>query len=117
MPTNEERREVATRLRNIVGYCSRDIIEKIQETCGCNTGLVWEDVMEFKNRLADFIEPEPERTCKLAKVHEWNDEWEPFGYECESCGEGLPSYYGSDRFGMVITPNYCPNCGAKVVEK
>lgn len=57
-----------------------------------------------------------ERTCELEKVHEWGDEWEPFGYVCKSCEEAMPRYYGSDRFGNVITPNYCPNCGAKVVE-
>lgn len=57
------------------------------------------------------------RTCKLAEVHDWDDEWEPFGYECESCGEGLPRCYGSDKFGMVTIPNYCPNCGAKVVKE
>lgn len=57
-----------------------------------------------------------ERTCSLEKVHDWDDEWEPFGYVCKSCEEALPSCYGSDSFGNVTTPNFCPNCGARVVE-
>lgn len=57
-----------------------------------------------------------ERTCSLEKVHDWDDEWEPFGYVCKSCEEALPRYYGSDSFGNVTTPNYCPNCGSKAVK-
>ena len=74
MPTNDERRKLAARLRNIIGYTSLDILETIQEACGCNAGLAWEDVMELKNRLADLIEPEPERTCM-----DVNEAWSDFG--------------------------------------
>lgn len=67
-------------------------------------------------RIGKLTRREPERMCELIKVHDWNDEWEPFGYECKSCGKALPRCYGSDKFGTVITPNYCPNCGAKIVK-
>ena len=114
MPTNEERCEVAAKLRNIVGYCSRDIIEKIQEACGCNTGLVWEDVMEFKNRLADFIEPEPKRICKIESFDNGLDE----DYDGSLYSYATPTYYLScGHEAYEYKPRYCPDCGAKVVEK
>ena len=108
MPTNDERREVAARLRNIVGYCSRDIIEKIQETCRCNTGLVWEDVMEFKNRLAELIESEPERTCTV-KPNEYTDSLNKDWQAKLSCGHEV--------LGKIEDISYCPKCGAKVTER
>ena len=51
----------------------------------------------------------PERTCRM----EYNEEWsgdELYPTECYNCSEC--HYMTSD--GM---PNYCPNCGAKVVEE
>ena len=111
MPTNEERREVAKKMRDIVGYSSRVIIEKIQETCGCNTGLVWEDVMEFKNRLADFIEPKPERICKIESFDNGLDE----DYDGSLYSYAPPTYYLScGHEAYYLKPNYCPDCGAKV---
>ena len=71
--------------------------------------------------LADLIEPEPERTChvKQAYFDDCSDldnlmEGIAFSPEdtvaciCDSCGVDW-------RYDRGIRPNYCPNCGAKVV--
>ena len=65
MPTNEERREVAARLRELDTsrlYDGMDEVCALEDACGCDVGQDWQD-MELKDRLAELIEPEPERTC------------------------------------------------------
>ena len=58
------------------------------------TGREWGAIVEWNARA--------ERTCEL-----YRDE---FGvWNCKACGEALDSWYDS------WAPNYCPNCGAKVV--
>ena len=55
-------------------------------------------------RLADLIEPEPERTC--------HDETEsPMSFLCGECGWFWND--PEDELGF----RYCPNCGARVVEE
>lgn len=110
MITNEERREVAARLRRFesdeVSSCS-EYLEKLDEIIGIN------GCEETGSRLADLIEPEhyynghvvevdgqryvPERFCKIIFKEE------RFGL-C-SCGQGI--------FSDMI---YCCRCGAKVPE-
>ena len=106
MPTDDERREVAARLRDIgekICYTSRDVLRAIQDACGCDVGQDWQD-MELKDRLAELIEPEPERTCE---VTEYND----YGPHAEDCT--IVFSCGHKTLGYI--PNYCPSCGAKVV--
>lgn len=84
MPTNEERHEVAARLRSLNDniYHVRKVYDAAGITILCNDqadyyqicnavcGYLPAEVMhpcdykEFHNRLADLIEPEPERTCR-----------------------------------------------------
>lgn len=107
MPSNEERREVASRIReaatdiDIDGYISIAIaiVDK-------GEGSTWE---EFALRLADLIDPEPERTCAMEYCDEWSgDELYPTeAYTCSICG-----YIELDG-----KTNYCSNCGAKVIEE
>ena len=110
MATNKERREVAARLRNY-----ENLRESFRESPICAfldamgvRYLDWEGVC---NRLADLIEPEPERTCK--NVY---DEMEmgacDNGFECSECGEMVEDCEG---YHVKGTWNYCPNCGAKVI--
>ena len=74
MPTNEERREVARKLR-----------ETSDEICyWCDTNPYWyvmkciygdvelHDDNELFYRLADLIEPEPERTCEWCQDEDGN---------------------------------------------
>ena len=100
--TIDERRDVAARLRDF---------ENLRPTfkdsvlCGfleaLDVGyLDWESVC---NSLADLIEPEPERTCRVLKEMVDLDGERMTSYTCCFCQPG----WGN---------NYCPNCGAKVVD-
>lgn len=99
MPTNEERREVARKLRGekcgFAGWVGSVYIalEVDGETAGC-------DMLDL---LADLIEPEPERTCE-------NESSKPGIFTCSYCGA---DFYDAEISGDW---NYCPNCGAKVIE-
>ena len=115
MITNEERKQVAARLREDADlYTFAEIFD-----------FSWTDESDWRWRdvaakIADYVEPEPERTCKP------HGEWERTSQlqECRrvlcDCGHEL----GMDmRRGFPIKigdlcelPNFCPNCGAKVVE-
>lgn len=68
--------------------------------------------------LADLIEPEPERTCRMVSAFD-TDELEgiqenisfspedTLAYRCEGCGFDF-------RYERGLYPSYCPNCGARV---
>ena len=111
MPTNDERREVAAKLRNITDWeCDMCFIEEILAACvgdayvhysGCQL-----DYRLMIDGLAELIEPEPECTC-LNLGGEEGTNYELYDFGCSSCG------YCAD----ITEPNYCPYCGAKVVEK
>lgn len=68
MPTNSERREVAAKIREIDCNCGifDDPHKKLCRDMGRALGYSKENdplMSEFLVRLADLIEPEPERTC------------------------------------------------------
>lgn len=101
MPSLDKRREVAARLRDF---------ENLRPTfkdsvlCGfleaLDVGyLDWEGVC---NSLADLIEPEPEKTCHLFVQNK--------SYYLSCCG------YWIDDSWYLFRPNYCPYCGAKVID-
>lgn len=62
------------------------------------------------NRLADLIEPEPELTCRMHRDE--NGMW-----HCSNCddlergGDGIESWCDS------WAPDFCPDCGARVVRQ
>ena len=114
-PTNEERREVAERLRNMTCRDCR-YAEQFYELLEETVMNVW-DFHEFDDvadRLADLIEPEPERTCRM--------EYDPVhcDYVCTACGEwhDTPTYDARDADDALVYRDYrfCPHCGAKVVD-
>lgn len=113
-PTNEERREVAAKLRDferLRTVFAESSICAFSDALGGGY-LDWEQTCA---RLADLIEPAPERTCcmKYDPVH--------CDYVCAACGEYLdtPTYDACDADDrLVFKPyRYCPNCGAKVVDE
>ena len=115
-PTNEERREVAARLRMLSSHREVDK-ELVEDALGlymgeCIDGYDPVSVME----LADLIEPEPERTCRklpplnsgdrytlTAKYASGFEYSETLAYaRCSECGTHFCADFA-----------YCPECGAK----
>ena len=106
MPTNDERRDVAARLRELDTsrlYDGMDEVCALEDACGCDVGQDSQD-MELKDRLAELIEPEPERTC-----HFRNDGHGIMWCDTQGCDYDMDEYFP--------IPNYCPSCGAKVMER
>ncbi len=105
MPTNDERREVAARLRELAQDSARCGDDGVGERAcrvllGPRIDLL--DVVDAHfplARLADLIEPE-ERTCYIEHIDE-----DSFHLSC-----------GHEAAGH-ISPSFCPYCGAKVVEQ
>ena len=103
MPTNEERRKIAARLRNWESFRKtfrESPICAALDVLNVEGYLDWRGVCEL---LADLIEPEPERTC-----HFRNDGHGIMWCDAQGCDYDMDEYFP--------IPNYCPNCGAKVVE-
>ena len=99
MPTNDERREVAARLRNWESFREtfrESPICAALDVLNVEGYLDWRGVCEL---LADLIEPEPERTCGLRSRLTG-----PYCYECTECGKGMKADWA-----------YCPKCGSEVV--
>lgn len=105
MPTNEERREVARKLR--------ETSDEIRYWCDTNPywyvmKCIYGDVEihddnELFYRLADLIEPEPERTGHAV------EDVSIGGYvswRCSECGQPINK-----------ADNYCSNCGVRLVAK
>lgn len=114
MPINRERREVAAKLRDKAGRVCFDGCE-VEE---CLSSGDWRysysagDGARSYMRLADLIEPE-ERTCRNTSEAVVKG---PF--TCSACGEHSKTWYHMGFGDMYAdVPNYCPNCGAKVVLK
>lgn len=110
MPSNDERREVAENLRTMTAYGCRyaeQFYELLQETV-----MNVEDFHDFgdvANRLADLIEPEPERTCRM----EPNERGYPV---CSNCDEEMNAYTCEWTEPMEYSYPFCYACGAKAVE-
>lgn len=100
MPSNEERHEVAVRLR---GAADVDIDDEGSfETVLFDLLKKPRDHEDAARRLADLIDPEPERTCLAVDTGEGIE-----AFECSECGwDG----WGS-RDSVTL---YCPMCGASV---
>lgn len=94
-PTDEERREVARRLRDNADESRRWVVPWAVFNDADEHGDI-----EVHNRLAELIEPEPERTCVV--------EHRGGGVFYLSCGHD-----STER----VKPDYCPTCGARVVSE
>ena len=112
--TDDERREVAAKLRELAqesARCGDDGVGKraCRVLLGPRIDLL--DVVDAHfplARLADLIEPE-ERTCHMRDAS-WDDGQCTWGCICSECG----AKHEHERSGWM---NFCPNCGAKVVEQ
>lgn len=87
-------------------------IDDALHACGLGRAV---HASEICDRLADLIEPKPERTCRMEYDHVHLD------YVCTACGEwhNVSTYDACDADDrLVFKPyRYCPNCGAKVVDE
>lgn len=119
MPTNDERREVAARLRNLTrGDELRRVNPEVLGLAvmhGICPDLTVTKTNDALLKLADLIEPE--RTCHK-ELMIWffpatgltpQREVEYFG--CSKCGEWLSD---TDCYGLDDGPFYCSNCGCEV---
>lgn len=111
MITDNERREVAARLREVkktgfdFTWCKICMV-----VCGpeCPVGCDEDEMaVDAAKRLADLIEHEPERTCHMEPDEIASHAMCGPAVRCDACGAAVPA---------VGTLRYCPNCGAKVVE-
>lgn len=102
-PTSEARREVAARLRNHdeLRICDRESFElfymRLNGRVFGDTGITRSDT-EIFDRLADLIDP----TCDVVPL----DEESMRLPHCSICGHPI----------LKPWPNYCPCCGARVLE-
>ena len=101
MPTNDERREVAARLRD---YSTRNFDESspwlYMSKALTGSFTAYDDASDLFTDLADLIEPE-ERTCKPVVAEDGANEG------CRVCSECGRLYWS--------TP-FCAYCGARVEE-
>lgn len=101
MPTSDERRAVAARLRkcgaelSILGADCETAFHVIDKAVGCREEDSWE---RFLARLADLIDP----TCEAAYDNPFASD---FNYRCMACGE---------HFSTCGEPKYCPGCGGRI---
>ena len=104
MPTNDERREVARRLRYVAEHGAPEWATTaccIAECFGEDDYPLWNGSGLLFSKLAELIEPE-ERTC-------YNISTVPCKFTCSECHQSWREAKGNGAFA------YCPNCGAKVV--
>ena len=120
--TNNARRAVAARLRkyraSVTPHSLTDYIFDDPWRHNC-----CEDVAD---RLADLIEPEPERTCRVVTDKNTGSQTQEVHTKyCSECSYAfgreqhrqlLPGLDEEFVLHAVQIPDYCPNCGAKVVE-
>lgn len=107
MIDDDERREVAARLRSLDVHDWNDFMDEVdslETAIGCSIGQDWQD-QNWWHRLADLIDPP---TCKNLATHLVDE------LVCSACGERVDiAYLDSDDDYRV---RYCPGCGAKVIE-
>lgn len=111
MPTDEERREVAQKLRNICPDRFNSILYGVHlssvgiASCAQIVSAHHDLVMRAASRLADLIEPEPEQTCHNFGGQEGTN-GEYYDFACSACG------FMCDLPDVI----YCPHCRAKVID-
>lgn len=89
-----------------------DTLAKIKEYCIDGDSVVhkWFDTMGIEEVINTMPSVSAERVGVWLHKEMWNDVLDKnISYiECSECGHA--PYYG----GATETPNYCPNCGAKM---
>lgn len=128
MVTDDERREVAARLRYVAEHGAPEWETTaccIAECIGEDDYPLWSGSGLLFSKLADLIEPEPERTCRVVTdKNAVSQTQEVHTKHCSECSyvfgreqhrQLLPGLDEEFVLHAVQIPDYCPNCGAKVV--
>lgn len=112
MVTDDKRREVAQELRELrhTTYYREEVVENICDAISiadpANTFREPEDVYKL---LADFID---RPTCR--NIYDEDEDGAcANGFQCSDCGHVVEDYEGYRVHG---TWNYCPYCGAEVID-
>ena len=111
MPTNEERREVARRLRKNDPSSFATVFDVFREI-GLAVNPQGHTFKVLPLQLADLIDPEPERTCEILHDDNLSEQYGGPMARCSYCGAALPEEFIGPYY-------YCPCCGSKnkVVEE
>ena len=106
MISDEERREIAERLRNASARRGNEpwMVEDLMLALGFRCYEDGED--QLFARLADLIDV-PTTVLDLTEVTRTVHGEEVRGWECRECGQSCEEMYGEYE--------YCPHCGRKVV--
>lgn len=68
-------------------------------------------------RICEVWNTRAERTCRIVKTWSDSDYIDDWNYRCSECRGFIPINERDQETGDVISAaNYCPNCGAKVVD-
>lgn len=116
MTSDEERRGVARNLREIeertlLDVTDGELIDLLAEAVDLDSYEGEHSEGGLLYCLADLIEPEPERTCRMTKK---GPEFVLAGWwECSECG---PVYPPCNDDIAIWALQKCPRCGAKVVD-
>lgn len=119
--TDDERREVARRLRYVGERGAPEWATTaccIAECIGEDDYPIWKSSAPLFGKLADLIEPEPERTCRPVLM-DWtgNPPYYTGGMSLDAMTMGCSECGCPFRSGTGNPPNYCHNCGAKVMSE
>ena len=106
MPTNDERREVAAKLREPFDVLPQGGYYHASHTLfGMGLYTSSEDALRLGvRRLADLIEPE-ERTCRIYDTDHGVED----SIRCDACQMTFRRPWQPFKF--------CPNCGARVIQE
>lgn len=112
MISDQERREVAARLRQFHRRDGETQLDFIAHMVYGKERMTAADYSNLPSRLAELID---RPTCRNV-YDEVCDEYEggccENGFKCSKCGELVEDCEG---YRVKGTFNYCPNCGAEVV--
>lgn len=108
--TNDERRRFAAKLRDFESLYNNMFEESpIHGMLGAKGYVLMDDWQKLCERIADYVEPEPERTCRID-----TSRYENGGtVSCGACGKRIPTKSRSTKTVEAKYP-YCPWCGARV---
>lgn len=125
MVTDDERREVALalddlaeRMRSWSDAELRDAAGLIESIDGYLFDFGPNGADAIVKRLAELIEPEPERTCHPVSM-DWvgNPPYNTGSVCLNSITTGCSECGAPWKVSITSIPKFCPNCGAKVVSE